>query len=79
MYEEYQEKMESPEKILKNNQGQAITEYLLLLILVVGFVVLMNTVLKKTMAQYWINIAQKIVQACPGCRTVESLRIPGYN
>ena len=52
---------------LSSQRGQAILEYVLMMLIVVAMVAILSKGLKSSLLIMWEFMAQKISAACPGC------------
>lgn len=52
---------------LSNRRGQAILEYVLMMLIVVALVAILSKGLKSSLLIIWEFMAQRISAACPGC------------
>ncbi len=59
--------MEILRKFLKDESGQAITEFFLLLLVTVVIVGTLKTSLTELTKRLWVFFARKIAAACPTC------------
>jgi len=63
------ENRESMEKFLREQDGQVLVEYILMLAFVVTIVTLMSTSLKSSLFKMWNFYGKMIAAPCPGCAT----------
>lgn len=56
-------------RLHSNEAGQAVVEYVLMLVVTVGIVTLIGVGFRKTLFTLWSGFARDIVAACPGCPT----------
>jgi hypothetical protein len=54
-------------KGLRNDSGQAILEYVLMVALAVGVVTLIGVGFRKTVFKVWKGMSRDVAAACPGC------------
>ena len=55
------------QSFIRDESGQAILEYVLLLLAVVSIVGTMKAGLKELTARFWLFMAKKIAAPCPTC------------
>lgn len=51
----------------REESGQAVIEFLLLLLVTIAIVSTLKTSVKKTTAKFWSYLAKKIAAPCPSC------------
>ena len=56
-------------RFLKDESGQAIIEFMLLLLVTVGIMATLKTSLKNLTVKFWTFLAKRISAPCPGCRS----------
>jgi Flp pilus assembly pilin Flp len=61
---------------LMDESGQAIVEFMLLLLVVVGIVSALKTGLKKLTVKIWFLFARRIAAPCPGCDAGQNFDTP---
>jgi len=54
-------------RLLKNDQGQAVVEYVLMLAIVVAMVGVMSTGFRHALISLWRKMARDISAPCAGC------------
>jgi Flp pilus assembly pilin Flp len=55
------------EKFIRNEDGQAVVEYVLLLVAVVSVIGVLKTGIRKITAMFWLFMARRIAAPCPAC------------
>ncbi len=60
--------------LLREQEGQALLEYMLMLSLAVGAVSAMTVGFRKIILRLWGSMTQDITAACPGCPSNPSYR-----
>lgn len=53
--------------IVENEEGQAVIEYLLMLVVTVGIVTIIGMGFRKSLFKIWTGFSKEISAACPGC------------
>ena len=56
------------------NAGQAIVEYILMLLLAIATVVAINGSLSGSVRSLWRTMVNDVAGPCPGCNTVNPVR-----
>jgi Flp pilus assembly pilin Flp len=59
---------------LKDESGQALIEYVLLIALTISLVTIMATGLRKSVFTLWTFYTQAIAAPCPGCPAPSEIR-----
>ena len=59
---------------LRDEEGQAVVEYVLMLITAISVVALMGAGLRRSLFTVWEFFAKQISAACPGCPPDPSVR-----
>jgi Flp pilus assembly pilin Flp len=59
----------------RENQGQAVVEYVLMLFLVVAAVAIIGTGFRKSLYGLWEGLSGEIAAGCPGCPKDNSIRV----
>jgi Flp pilus assembly pilin Flp len=62
-------------KFLDDEGGQAVVEYILMLIMAVSLVALIAKGFRTTLFKLWTLFAQEISAGCPGCTPDPKIRI----
>jgi|GEM_PF-695941 len=57
-----------------NRSGQAILEYVLMLLIAVAGVAILSRGLKSSLLSIWGYMAQQISAPCPGCKAPENVK-----
>lgn len=57
----------SYKKGYSNSSGQALVEYVLTLITVVGIFIIMNQMVLRGIGNLWTEMAKKVAAPCPNC------------
>ncbi len=55
------------QRALKDDRGQAILEYVLMVALAVGVVTMIGVGFRKTVFKLWKGFSRDVAAACPGC------------
>lgn len=50
-----------------NDEGQAVVEYILMLVVTVSVVSIIGLGFRKTLFKLWSTFSREIAAACPGC------------
>lgn len=61
-------------KLVANQQGQAIVEYILTLSVSIAIVVALSSTFRKSIFKLWVGLAKGISAACPGCPPPPNVR-----
>ena len=54
--------------MLREDDGQAIVEYVLALSIVMFLVTIMATGLRNSLLKLWVSYSKQIAAPCPGCK-----------
>lgn len=65
----------SLEDLIREEDGQAVLEYILMLSIAVLVIGSFATGLRKVLVQIWERMAQDIAAPCPGCPPPPGMRI----
>jgi hypothetical protein len=58
----------------KNILGQALVEYALAILMVMGVFFVIDFQIKRSIKKIWIVIAKNVAPGCPGCEAPEEIR-----
>ncbi len=58
----------------KDESGQAIVEYVIILAMVVSVVTMMSSQLRRALFTFWETMAKEISAACPDCPKDPTIR-----
>jgi Flp pilus assembly pilin Flp len=61
-------------KLLNNESGQAVVEYVLILAMVVSVTTAMAIGFRKSLFAFWTLLTKEVSAACPGCPADPSIR-----
>jgi Flp pilus assembly pilin Flp len=61
-------------KLLGSESGQAILEYVLMLMVAISVVAILSSGLKTSLLSLWEFMARQIAAACPGCPPPPNVR-----
>lgn len=61
-------------KLLHDEGGQAIVEYMLMLTVAIGAVTIIAVGFRRSIFKLWTTLAKEISAACPGCPPDPSIR-----
>jgi Flp pilus assembly pilin Flp len=59
----------------RNQSGQAVVEYMLMLLTVISVVSIMGFGFRKSLFALWQSFARDIAAACPGCPPPSNVKI----
>lgn len=59
--------MQTMHRFLKDESGQAIIEFFLLLLVTIGVVSFLKSGLKRVTVKFWSFLAKRIAAPCPTC------------
>jgi Flp pilus assembly pilin Flp len=62
-------------RLLNDERGQAVVEYILMLVLALSVVTVIGLGFRKTLFKLWTLFAQEISAACPGCPPDPNVKI----
>jgi Flp pilus assembly pilin Flp len=54
-------------RFYRDESGQAITEFMLLLLVTIAIVAFMKNELKRVTSRFWVLLARRIAAPCPSC------------
>lgn len=62
------------DKLIHDESGQAVLEYVLAVSLAVSFVIVITTVFRRSLINLWFSMTRDITAGCPGCVPDPSIR-----
>lgn len=62
-------------RLRKDENGQAIVEYVLTLATIVTIVLIIGTGFRRSLFVLWETIAKEVAAACPGCPADPNIRL----
>lgn len=54
---------------MRNNEGQAVVEYLLNVVSIILFVFILKTALSRSLFKVWEAMTKEVAAGCIGCET----------